>query len=111
MPTFITQIGEAAASIAADVGGYFEFLTIHFEAYATPRSVSEFLLLCITAVVLTQMVRVAQGLARVNQLPADVETEVERLRHQIGRLSRTLALLQAQQNTASNVVKSAEEKA
>ncbi len=96
MPTFITQFEEAAASISAGVGGYFDFLMLHFGAYATPQSFGEFLLFVIAGVVLTQMIAISKSLAEVHVMPADTETEMDRLQQQIGRLSRTMTILQAE---------------
>ena len=111
MPTIITQFGQAAASIAASVGGYVEFLTLHFGAYATPRSMGEFLLFCIAAIVLVQMIRIAQQLTAVRALPTDMEAEIERLQRQVETLSGTVTLLRVEAGTPAPATPSAEEAA
>ncbi len=96
MPTFISQLEEAAASISAGVGGYFDFLMQHFGAYATPSSAAEFLLFLIAGIVLTQMIAIGKSLTNVNAMPVDMEAEMTRLHQQIGRLSRTMTILQVE---------------
>ncbi len=94
MPTIITQLEQAVASISAGVGGYLDFVLTHFGTYATPRSVTEFILLLIAGIILMQMLRITAGLTRVRAMPADVEAEIGRLKQQVDRLSRTLSVLQ-----------------
>ena len=96
MPTFISQFEQAAASISAGIGGYFDFLMLHFGAYATPSSVAEFLLFLIAGIVLTQLIAIGKSLAKVRVMPAGTEAEMSRLQYQIGRLSRTMTILQTE---------------
>lgn len=96
MPTFISQFEEAAASISAGVGGYFDFLLLHFGAYATPSSTAEFLLFIIAGIVLTQMIAIGKSLTKVSVMPVDMEAEMTRLHQQIDRLTRTMTIVQAE---------------
>ncbi len=95
MPTFLSEFGQAAAAISASVGGYVEFLSAHFGAYATARSVGEFMLLCIVGVVLVQLLRVRDLLAHLRKAPAEMESEMERLQREVETLSHTIARLRA----------------
>ena len=102
MNGLITKVEQATASISNGIGGYFDFLMLHFGAYVTPRSFGEFVLFCIAAVVVAQILQLKQQLSRLRHLPHEVRFEIHRLQDHTLRLSRTLAVLRTDQTSTPN---------